>query len=261
MGIACGLLYLHEGSQLRIIDRDIKKNNIVLDERLNPKIADFGLARLFPEDETHIQTRVAGTYGTFLQSYNTNTPTYWKIFGVSSSYLVPEYAMQGKLSVKVDVYNFGVLALKIASGRKNSDINFAREMQNLLEWAWRLYKKGLFLDMINSIVEETCSQEEAVICIHVALLCIQADAGICTTISNVILMISSSSVMLPNPTQPAFVKSSESNLGGSTDTSRYGSGKHEPRSSATTSSVSSASLVIDDATITEIKAREVSFKV
>jgi len=61
VGIARGLLYLHQDSQLRIIHRDIKLSNILLDEKMNPKIADFGLARLFPEDESHVSTRVAGT--------------------------------------------------------------------------------------------------------------------------------------------------------------------------------------------------------
>ncbi|KAH9317732.1 hypothetical protein KI387_019501, partial [Taxus chinensis] len=112
IGISRGLLYLHQDSHMRIIHRDIKANNILLDDKLNAKIADFGLARLFLDDETHIQTRVAGTYG----------------------YMAPEYAMRGQLSIKADVYSFGVLLLEIIAGRKNTDYNFPQEMQNLLEW-------------------------------------------------------------------------------------------------------------------------------
>ncbi|XP_028774947.1 cysteine-rich receptor-like protein kinase 2 [Neltuma alba] len=100
LGTARGLVYLHEEFHVRIIHRDIKTNNILLDNDLQPKIADFGLARLLPEDKTHLNTRFAGTLG----------------------YTAPEYAIHGQLSEKVDVYSYGVIILEIVSGKRNNEL-------------------------------------------------------------------------------------------------------------------------------------------
>ncbi|PKI40938.1 hypothetical protein CRG98_038675, partial [Punica granatum] len=117
-GIARGLLYLHVDSQLRLIHCDLKPANILLDEKMNPKIADFGTARLFPSDQSSERTiNIAGTFG----------------------YMPPEYVQHGEISLKTDVYSFGVMVLEIISGQKNGFLDIFGSSAHLASYVYMFH--------------------------------------------------------------------------------------------------------------------------
>uniref|UniRef100_A0A0D3G0C9 non-specific serine/threonine protein kinase n=1 Tax=Oryza barthii TaxID=65489 RepID=A0A0D3G0C9_9ORYZ len=182
LGIARGLAYLHEESSIRVVHRDIKASNVLLDAYLNPKISDFGLAKLYDDKKTHVSTKVAGTFG----------------------YLAPEYAMRGRLTEKVDVFAFGVVLLETLAGRPNYDDALEEDKIYIFEWAWELYENNYPLGVVDPRLTEY-NGEEALRAIRVALLCTQGSPHQRPSMSRVVTMLAGDVEVPEVVTKPSYI--------------------------------------------------------
>ncbi|KAM3399254.1 hypothetical protein ACQJBY_004570 [Aegilops geniculata] len=184
-GAARGIAYLHEDCHPRIIHRDIKSSNILLDNNFDALVADFGLARLALDAVTHVTTRVMGTFG----------------------YMAPEYASSGKLTEKSDVFSFGVVLLELMTGRKPVDSSRPLGDESLVEWARPLLSRALETGKLEGLVdprlERNFNEVEMFRMIESAAACIRHSSSKRPRMSQVVRVLDSlADIDLTNGVQP-----------------------------------------------------------
>ncbi|KAF5730799.1 LRR receptor-like serine/threonine-protein kinase [Tripterygium wilfordii] len=220
IGVARGLAFLHEEVRPHIVHRDIKASNILLDKDLNPKISDFGLAKLIPSHMTHVSTRVAGTIG----------------------YLAPEYAIRGQLTRKADIYSFGVLLVEIVSGRCNTNTRLPIEEQYILERTWELYERRELVALVDTSLNGDFDAEQACRFLKIGLLCTQDTPKLRPSMSIVVQMLTGQiSVDNRKIMKPGLISDFM-------DLKVRGSPKTKPHSKISSYTASSSSDTIDNST-------------